>query len=215
VTQLTSFYHCYAAGDDWETPVEEHLSALARVGYDSPFHVGLVGSEPQRADALDFITARRRVDRTYTADTGWEQVTLRKIREHARKHPDGLTLYAHTKGASRPSRLQDAWRRSMTCALLGALDVHAQTLSMIYQAVGCHWLTPGAHAGGVVDSPGFGGNFWLARNDFLATLPPVRSQTRHDAEAWIGSGDQPPVVLDLNPGWPGTVPWFTRIGWPR
>jgi hypothetical protein len=221
--QLTHFYHCFAAGA-WRDPVEEHLSALARVGYDGPFHVGLVGSEEDRTAALEFIASRRRVDRLYPADAGFEQVTLRKLRDHARRHRDGFTFYAHTKGAANPSRLQECWRRSMTCALLGgvhgsggsALESHLASLAIAYDLVGCHWLTEDAypHVRVMTAFPMMGGNFWLVRNDYLAALPPL-GRERHDAEAWLGEARRTPRVLDLNPGWPGTVPWITKIGWPR
>jgi hypothetical protein len=207
-------YHLYADGE-WSNPAAEHLDALARAGYEGPFLVGAVGTVERRREALDWIASRRPIDRTVEADSGFEQVTLRKVRDLARKHPKGLSLYAHTKGAHRPGRLQDAWRRSMTCALLATLDVHVQTLRLsFFDAIGCHWLTPES-SGGEVPWPHFAGNFWLARNEFLAGLPPVRSRARHDAEGWLGSGSAPPRVLDLNPGWPGTVPWLERLGWPR
>src|ERR1700752_3936107 len=124
--ELVHYYHCYAAGL-WRAPVEEHLSALARIGYNGPFHLGLIGSHRQRAEALKFIAKRRPPDSVAEGKRGWEQLTLRKAHEHALEHPDGVTLYAHTKGAANPGRLQEAWRRSMSCALLSGLDVHAQT----------------------------------------------------------------------------------------
>lgn len=223
MTELLHAYHLFANGQ-WRDPVEEHYSALAKSGFDGPMIVGVVGTPANRAEAIDRINRLRRPKRVIQADKGWEQLTLRAAHAHARKH-DGFTLYAHTKGAANPSRLQESWRRSMTCALLGgvhgdrsdALQSHVASLAIAFDLVCCHWLTEREFPHVVVDTPFpmVGGNFWLARNDFLRGLPTVPNSSRHDAEAWIGLGPRTPRVLDLNPGWPGTVPWVTKTGWPK
>ena len=221
--KLSHFFHCYADGE-WREPVDEHLSALAKVGFNGPLHLGVVGTPDRREVAISHITRHRKVASIVEADEGFEQVTLRRVRDHARRHRDDVTLYCHTKGAANPSRLQDAWRRSMTCALLAgvhgpatdALGSHLASLAIAYDVIGCHWLTADryGHVQVATRYPMMGGNFWLARNDYLASLPPL-GRARHDAEAWLGEGRRPPRVLDLNPGWPGTVPWVTKIGWPK
>lgn len=205
------WYHAWVGpGSSWREPVEEHLQALARAGFDGKFKVGIVGPHDTRVEALDVITAQRKADKLVQAEDGWEQHTLREIRVEAKRHPRDLTLYAHTKGASHGTDQMAHWRRSMTTALLWDWRKNAETLSMIYEAVGCHWLDT-LPSGGA----GFAGNFWLARNDFLAQLPPVGLKDRHQAESWIGTGGRSPRLLDLNPGYPGTVPWVEQIGWPR
>ena len=217
MTVLSHWYHVWLPGGHWRTPVEEHLSALAKSGFDGPMTVGLVGSAEQRAEAIEFFHRRRVPDRWIQAEGGWEQVTLRDLRTYAKRHRDELSFYAHTKGAANPSRLNAAWRRSMTTALLadGALQTHIASLLIAFDLIGCHWLTADRYVLKVPTAmPMMGGNFWLARNDFLASLPPLGNRARHEAESWIGEGSRTPRVLDLNPGWPGTVPWVERIGWP-
>jgi len=211
VTQLVNWFHVWTGpGSAWHEPVEEHLQALARAGFDGRFKVGIVGPHDTRVEALDLISAQRQPDKVVQAEEGWEQLTLRAARADARRHPSGLTLYCHTKGATHGTGQMSHWRRSMTTALLATLPANVATLAMVYEAVGCHWLDQLPSGG-----RGFAGNFWLARNDFLASLPPVPSRSRHDAESWIGSGDRSPVLLDLNPGYPGEVSWVQAIGWPR
>jgi hypothetical protein len=216
VSTVTNWFHCWVGpGSDWREPVEEHLQALARAGFDGKFKVGIVGPHDTRVEALDLIAAQRSPDRVVEADEGWEQHTLRLVRAEAKRALDGLTLYTHTKGASHGTGQMSHWRRSMTVALLkgvrddGDWRSHVRSLAL-FEAVGCHWLDELPSGG-----RGFAGNFWLARNSFLATLPPVASRARHDAESWIGSGDRPPALIDLNPGYPGTVSWVEAIGWPR
>jgi len=212
MTQLTHWYHVWCGpGSRWREPVEEHMYALARAKFTGAFKVGIVGLADARAEVLEIITAQRPPDRVVEFDDGWEQPTLKLVHADAKRHRRGITLYCHTKGAAYGDpRLQSAWRRSMTCALLAYLPENVRLLEDGCDAVGCHWLAPLPDTGA-----GFGGNFWMARNRFLATLPPVGETSRWDAEGWIGCGGHAPVVRDLNPGFPAQVPWVHAIGWPR
>lgn len=198
--QVAHFYHLYAAGE-WREPLAEHLWALDAGGYDGPFHVGIVGNPAETADALCELDAIRRPDSVTRAKTGWEQVTLAALHDHARREK-GAVLYAHTKGASDPSTVNVAWRRSMTHHLIRGWATAARALAR-YEAVGCHWLTPDEYPGnvGTAPMPCFGGNYWVARNTYLRRLPECATTCRHDAEGWVGQ--LRPRVLDLTPGWPG------------
>jgi hypothetical protein len=113
------------------------------------------------------------------ADTGYEQVTLRRLREWAAT-ADPLTpvLYAHTKGAHNLSPVTATHREFMTSGTVGrwreavaALDDH--------DAAGCFWEP---HA----PLPHFTGNFWWARAGYLAGLPEVPDTDRYAAELWVG-----------------------------
>jgi hypothetical protein len=197
---VAHWFHCYAAGE-WEEPVAEHMSALDASGFDGPFHVGIVGTEEQRTEALYQLMTLRPIDSIHAADTGWEQVTLRPLRRYALKHDDAI-LYAHTKGAHDPSTINIAWRRSMSWHLVRGWQAAAEALDHGYDAVGCHWLTHEqfGHPDGV-PLPCFGGNYWMATAAYLRRLPCCPVTSRHDAEGWVGGAD--PRVLDLMPGWPG------------
>lgn len=203
--EVTHWYHLFAAGE-WRDPVAEHLAALEAARYEGAFIVGVVGTAEQRQEALDELQAIRPPDRVIPAEAGWEQVTLDAAHRYADEH-DGAVMYAHTKGAGRPSPFQDDWRRSMTRLVVNDWRANAALLEAGYDAVGCHWLTAEQFPGTVADTPFpmFGGNFWLATCEYLRRLPPLAYGTRHDAEAWVGLGD--PHVMDLLPGWPGTPPF--------
>ena len=197
---LACFYHVYAAGQ-WRDPLAEHLHALQVSGFDGPFHVGIVGSPAQGAEVAAELAAIRPPESVTAAPSGFEQVTLHALHAHAQTH-DGVTLYAHTKGAHHPTQVNAAWRRSMTHHLVAGwrLALVALDSDPAVHAVGCHWLTPERYPG-LVAGPMFGGNFWMARTDYLRGLAPCAEGRRHDAEGWIGTGN--PRVLDLTPGWPG------------
>jgi hypothetical protein len=139
------------------------------------------------------------------ADTGWEQVTLAAVRRYAQTH-DGAVVYAHTKGASNAGDLgsNSKWRRAMN---LRVVDNWRSNLKAMddHDALGCHWLTPGEHPG-TIRTPFFAGNFWMARCDYLRTLPVCATEDRMDAELWVGLNG--PRVLDVLPGWPGEGRWM-------
>ncbi len=203
---VAHFYHVYAAGQ-WREPVAEHMAALEDSKFDGYFGVGIVGPPESQWAAQFELETLNAPDLEVCAEKGWEQVTISALHEYA-QHNDGAVLYAHTKGAARSNAFQDEWRRSMTHHLVSKWQNARDDLaSGHYDAVGCHWLTAEEYPHVKVDTsyPMFGGNFWMATCEYLRGLPPVGTGTRHEAESWIGLNG--PRVLDLFPGWPGTVPF--------
>jgi len=192
---VAHWYHVYAGGA-WHEPVAEHLAVLEQSGFDGSFHVGIVGPQRERAAALSELSRSRSPDSLVESDEGWEQVTLRALGEHARRH-DGVVLYAHTKGAAFPRLWGTMWRRSMTRQLVCQWRACTESLARGFDAVGCHWLSD-AYPG--VTTPFFGGTYWMATAEYLRRLPPCPEETRFDAERWIGMAS--PRVLDLLPGFP-------------
>lgn len=187
---LAHFYHVYADGH-WAKPAEEHFTELDRSGLmdelDDVF-LGIVGTPENRA------LAKKQLPGVVVAeqDTGWEQVTLEALREHATLN-DGAVFYAHTKGAWSNSDLADAWRISMTYDNVARWRECVEALKT-HDAVGAYWLRS--------DEPEhrehdffFAGNFWWANNRYIRSLPPVRNDTRYRAEAWIGLGNPRVSVL--------------------
>ena len=111
------FYHIYADGS-WQEPVEEHILALKTSDLDAQkgfsLSIGLVGREHNAGAARSFLTAKSITSLEIGwSREGWEQVTLSALASESRTS-DGLAFYAHTKGASTPSRFNAAWRRRMT-----------------------------------------------------------------------------------------------------
>ncbi len=214
---LTSYYHVYAV-NDWPRIVHAHLDALEESGLGSQlsgFFLGVVGRPAERRRVLHEVSARVPVKVVAEADQGWEQVTLNAL-WRAPKAPRGAVLYAHTKGVSKspPSDLREAWRRSMTQAVVIGWR-RCVDLLQDHDLVGCHWLTPErwSHVPNFGDKPYFAGNFWWATTDWLRGLPKPTggSKGRWDAEPWVGSGPVPRVV-DLAPGWPGPDTFVTASG---
>lgn len=192
------FYHIYADGE-WQEPLREHMDAVTKHGLDSVlngFHVGVVGSGDNRLAAL---AALDKYEVPYSiaaeAEQGWEQVTMNRIWSFVQGR-NGLVLYGHTKGAANPTPINHAWRKSMI--FYNVVNWETATGHLFDQSidtVGTHWC----------NNAFWGGTYWWARASYLARLQPPLSESRFQAEEWIGSGQ--PRIVDMNPGWPD----FTRF----
>jgi len=143
--------------------------------------VGLVGARERRRAAAAWW---RRADVADTvefveADTGFEQVTLHRLREWV-KTADPLTpvLYAHTKGAYNLSPVTATHREFMTSGVVSRWREATAALED-HDAAGCFWEP-------YAPSPHFTGNFWWARAGYLAGLPEVPDTDRFAAELWMG-----------------------------
>ena len=207
-TSIEHYYHVYAV-NRWREILSQHLDELERSGLLGELdrvHLGIVGPDHARAEVVSMASERVGVEVVAEAENGWEHLTLRAL-WRAPKRPGVAVLYAHSKGASysRADPFRDAWRKSMTTAVVVRWR-RCLRLLRDHDLVGCHWLTP-ERWGAVPDfgeCPYFGGNFWWARSEWLATLgPPLPGpKERWAAEPWVG-GCGNPRVADLTPGWPG------------
>lgn len=180
--ELGAFFHVWTPGA-WREPTGEFIEALADNAFTGPIHLNPIMH-------------------------GWEQATIDRVRTYAQDH-DGAVLYGHAKGAANPTRFNARWRQSMTRRVVAQWAENLAALEE-YDIAGCHWITPamvppGAGPEFQDDLAFFGGNFWMARCDYLRTLPACPTENRHQAEHWIGMGT--PRVLDLLPGWPDDSLW--------
>jgi hypothetical protein len=181
VARLHHFYHIYADGG-WREPVQEHLQALKTSGLeteeDFSFNVGLVGSDRNRAAVRDFLNVHAIEWREIaSSEEGWEQVTLSVLARESHRL-EGYVFYAHTKGASAPSRFNTAWRQRMTYHTVMRWREALLSLETNH-AYGCHWMQ-------LKGNWLFGGNFWWTRMCHLRLLPPPGVHSRWSAEGWIG-----------------------------
>jgi hypothetical protein len=193
--RLTHFYHVYADGD-WLKPAQDHFKALVLselLDNLDMMHLGIVGSRENRlkvAKTLPGVVVAE-------ADEGWEQVTLEKLHDYCQTD-DGVVFYAHTKGAWSQSILADRWRASMTHDTVTRWRDCVEVLQTV-QACGPHWIR--SHMPEHREHEHFfGGNFWWARSDYVRTLDPVKTETRFQAEGWIGLKN--PSVANLRLGEP-------------
>jgi hypothetical protein len=170
--------------------------------------VGIVGPPEQRKavkEVLENSMVADKVKVVVTRTNAWEQATLTEM-YRASQEEEAVYLYAHTKGASDPSLINQLWNRSMTFFNVVAWERCLQLLEGV-DAVGCHWITKEqfphmADANNPEGYPYFGGTYWWAKSSHIKELgEPVRDH-RWQAEHWIGKKPDT-KVHDTNPGWPG------------
>ena len=208
--KIRHLLHVYADGA-YGSPIDDHMETLTESGLSAELdcmYVGFVGSETniekarERMMAWDipFVTLTRCL-------AGWEQESMRWIPRLIEDF-HGALLYTHTKGswaATQPSPPQredhvtfnQSWRLSMTHDLVTNWAGAVKLLSTeMVDAVGSHRIMP-PHGNGY-----YGGNFWMARTDYLRTLPRISEENRHQAEGWIAENPEGRLV-EVRSGWPG------------
>lgn len=195
---LGHYYHVWADGT-WEAAVTEHEKALTDSGLLDELafvRIGIVGAAKNRDAVRAALTFGEVV---VEADEGWEQVTLKVLRDWVQENPKrSRILYAHTKGAYTDDDWRRQWRISMTHDTVTEWRDCVERLQGV-DAVGAFWMEKAkAHQ----ENKGlfFGGNFWWAKSEYLASLPPLEMDTRFRAEDWIGLNR--PKVLNLRQGEP-------------
>lgn len=200
------FYHLYVgtsdSPSDWQPIVAEHIGALQGADFPGPSYIGLVGGLAHR------VYARRWIMRNWPGadifvqrDEGFEQVTLRALHSWAKGQPsDRAVFYTHSKGVLSKHPKNEAWRRELTADLFEQWELTEACVTGSFDVVGSNWLTPEEFGWEGVTSPFFAGNFWAAHAGYLASLPEVGTQTRFQAEAWIGLNN--PRAASIRSGWP-------------
>jgi hypothetical protein len=158
--------------------------------------------------------ARRRVadlaGRTFeenVSTSGWEQETLDVLHRDAVAAPHPfLVLYAHTKGAANQTEINRLWRIIMTRHTVTRWKQAIAAIEGPIGAAGCFWAP-------FKDTRFFGGNFWWARSEAIASIGPAGRRDRFDAEAWIGKITTLPRPYGVFPLFnaPLTVPSLQRF----
>jgi len=135
-----------------------------------------------------------------------ENLTIVELEKWAPSHPGWNVLYFHARGATRDSgsdydQFIDRWRECMMRHCISNWQNCVALLDSGYDAVGAHWMPPHRI---------FGGNFWWATSDYLATVEHLSERdrvkvsgiaalaSRYEAEVWIGHGKRIPKTQDLH-----------------
>ena len=209
---IAVFYHCLLTSKERVIDIDYALAliaaqmdALNKSGLESAaasITIGVNGSDADAATVACMAPNKAAVV-AHGEDTTTEIHTMNILHAFAKHNPGWLILYHHTKGVSTPNQA-DGWRRRMENASVWGWTECVRALEKGSDACGCHWLTPEQHPG-VIASPFFGGTFWWAKSNYVATLPPLPAPVwtnRYEAEVWIGRGPRRPKITDFCPGWP-------------
>lgn len=182
---IVGAYHV-ATFPGWEPLVIEQCSRLRDSGLcdaTDRILVGVVG---------EFAVARRVIreqlgEKAEIHDGGslsaYEFPTLELLHQAA-KTEDFLGWYIHTKGVSSGSEGAAIHRRQMESVVLDNFRACREVLRE-HDACGAEWRLTGFDE----PHPHFGGNFFWARSDYLASLPSpltLDQSNRYEAEFWLG-----------------------------
>lgn len=190
--------------------VNQHLMAVSNYGLASAIQeirIGIVGQPANRKEVKAFLATVMPADRCKVVverTTAWEQATLTEMYKASQEEPDAVYLYAHTKGGSDASLINQLWCRSMTFFCVVAWQNALEKLEGV-DIAGPHWITKEkwphmADHNNPHGYPYFGGNYWWARATHIAKLGTPERDHRWQAEHWIGKAEA--QVADLCPGWP-------------
>jgi hypothetical protein len=212
---IAYFYHCRLEGGD--PPIDfDHAFTLMKEQMDEVYRSGLNDATSKRFIGVNggdinlfgasHLAPSGSVTHGYDENMRGELPTLRILHDWAKENPSWNVLYFHSKGAThRGDEFYANWRRCMMRHLVTDWEKCVRDLNQV-ESVGCHWLTP-ERWGSSVKTPFWGGNFWWARSEFIATLPveKISAECRDDfylAESWIGRGPRRPSIIDYHPNWP-------------
>lgn len=209
---IVVFYHCLLRSD--KRPIDpdyafrlivSQMDALKRSGLEDAAQHLVIGVNGDESDALAVASLAPNKAHIIHHGSGatTEIPTMNLVRDWALNYPNWAVMYHHTKGVSTPNQA-DGWRRRMETICVWGWQECYKALMKGYDCAGAHWLTPEKNPG-TITSPFFGGTFFWAKSNYLATLPPLPAATwenRYEAENWIGKSHRPARVADFHPGWP-------------
>jgi len=139
--------------------------------------------------------------------------SIRMLEDWLPGHDDWNVLYFHAKNSSHATDtgIGVPWRRCMMRHCVQNWRQCVKDLDEGYEAVGCHWMVPPSTPAGQYI---FAGTFFWAKASFLLTLPSIMrrdriklsgldsSESRYEAEVWLGNGPRVPRIKDYHgPNW--------------
>lgn len=212
---IAVWYHCKLSGigipdEDYSLSIlHEQMNALKESGLAEAMdemHIGVNGDEGQGLLAAAFAPAKA-IIHAHGAKAVTELPTFAILRRWLPGHLDWFVLYHHSKGVTQiehgrhDPEYKAHQRRTMERGVVWNWKQCVQDLERGYDAVGTNWVDPITRP--VLPGRFFAGNFWWARADYLAQLPPLPETAkaytmaeREQAEHWIGSSRRRPMVLD-------------------
>lgn len=199
--------------------VERYINDLRKSGLMDActyFIAGINGGEESRPYGDTCLPMIQKATHLYHGgDWRSSNATSEAMRVFAVEHPGWNVLHFHAKGIAHNipqyesyHAFEDKWIACMVNACIYNWRTCVSDLET-HDAVGCHWME---NVGSPPVDHIFGGTFWWATSDFIATLPPLSEtplvkqfgikhfDSRATSEQYIGLGPQLPRVKDYCPG---------------
>ena len=175
--KLHIVYHCFCK-NNWKAIVEEHFSYVAN----TTIHCTAIGSSTDFAE-LERIAIAHGITldiETYHDPQIYEHAAIEMVENLAETNPNDFTLYFHSKGSGRPVEVSNGWRNYMNRHFLAKYSSHFRKLiKSRNDATGvlyCQKDNDRDFEG--LTTQFFAGNFWIASNKYIKSLPPYQKIKR-------------------------------------
>jgi len=141
--------------------------------------------------------------RLFSAPATYEHEAMMWVQELAQDHPDDYVLYFHSKGAGNNSRKHQAWNHYMSYHMLHNLGASLEALRESNFDITGVLFTERKRDPNLDGQPSrfFAGNFWIAKNTYINTLPSYKQllaefPNRYLSERFIGLGNPTVCLID-------------------
>lgn len=222
--KIAVFFHCTFYIEDRLQPaaasiVQGQMRAMCESGLTeaaSEIHVGVNGGVESDEMARSLLPSKANLVFHGTTCRN-ECRTLLLLEAFAKEHAseEWAVCYHHAKGTTHPLDLignahSTSWRQCMERHTIKNWQLCVKALEEGYDAAGAHYMTPPATPAG---QHIFAGNFFWTTASFLRTLPSLyererikmsgidASESRYEAEVYLGNGPRPMKVKDFHENW--------------
>jgi len=178
------FFHVFPR-NHWYDIVHEILRCFRKAEVPQPVYVGLAGGETEQIELKELARLIGvQVDVQRIPENRFEQPTILALWESAKRGEADVYGYVHSKGITSASPTYTKWRWVMAYwVIIQWRECVRKIQEDQLDSIGCFYLK---------DWPCFGGNFWWATREWLASLPePKPSSDRFVFEKWVCKGDRP------------------------
>ncbi|MEP1094362.1 MAG: hypothetical protein ABJG78_04600 [Cyclobacteriaceae bacterium] len=183
-SKLHIVYHCFCK-NDWKAIVDEHFGYINN----TTVHCTAIGN-PSQLKELEEVAKRHKIVlemESYENPLVYEHAAIELVEKLAASNPKDYVLYFHSKGTGRPVEVSNSWRNYMNKHFIAKYETHFEKL-----------IRSGKDATGVLycrkerdrDFNGlttqfFAGNFWIASNVYLNSLPAYHELRDFYPESWL------------------------------
>lgn len=188
---IAVFYHCKIRGEG--IPSEKMsveilcdqmrsliLGGLA--GAAKEIHIGINGDWEDEI-LVAAVSPENAMIHLHGKESRSEYPTMNLLREFCMNHPGWNICYHHTKGVSHANDCYRRWRKCMENSVIVHWRDCVAKVENGFDTVGAHWFKN-------ANQQYWAGNFWWAKSDYIASLPPINQWNlggkSYESECWIG-----------------------------
>lgn len=199
----------YAKSGQWMQKYMKDLEDSGLMDASTHFFAGINGGQESEVYAKCYLPKATHL--MHGTDCRSSNLTSEAMRVFAVAHPGWNIFHFHAKGIAHDIPQYDSYRafeaRWIRCMVTHNIYNWKTCVADLetHDSVGCHWMV---NVGNPPVDHIWGGTFWWATSDFLATLPPLAEcplvkqfgmksyESRATSEQYIGLGPKLPKTKD-------------------